>query len=402
MKLSVTHSFVAWAVTRALVLAIGLSIIAYPGGQYAFGDVTVYDWWAGNMTAGHMPINDPMWQYPPLAAPLFFFAYQLGAPYTGFLILATTADFVIWALLAHHSRARMNYGLWIWTCAPILIGPIFLGRFDVFPTLVVVAGLLVVNNSRALGMLAAIGLFLKIWPILLLTGVKRNLLKSALINFFLMSAITGVISTLLWRDAWGFLVSQRDRGLQIESVAALPYVLLNATDRNFEMALQYGAIEFVDAPGAKIAKLLVTLIGIAFIGILAYWRLTQRLDDAPGAEVLLTVVLLAITTSRVLSPQYLIWVVGILAVIWLSPPNGMAPVTIALFAVSLIGQVIYPPLYIPLQEGDLLPAVVHALRILLLTGATVVMFLRMRDYARRSNDSSSSVAFSQVHSSRTH
>ena len=373
-------SFSLWALTRALVLGIGLGAISYPGGEYAFGDVTVYDWWAGNMVAGFMPINDPMWQYPPLAAPLFYLGYQIGAPYVGFVALATIADLGIWLLLARATTITTK-GLWIWTIAPILIGPIFLGRFDVFPTLVVVAGLLLASRPKWVGQLSAIGLLLKVWPVLLLTSLRRNQLRDAFSGFIPTLVIGIAIASVLWSDAWGFLVSQRDRGLQIESVAALPYVLLNTTELNFEMASQYGAIEFVAAPGAFWAKLLLTLVGLALITQLAVWRLAGHLDEAPAAQVLLTVVLISICSSRVLSPQYLIWVVGILAVIWLIDVSDLNGVTLALFAVSVIGQCIYPPLYISLQEGDLFPALVHAVRILLLVSATLVMFGRMRNYA---------------------
>jgi hypothetical protein len=362
-------------------------VIAYPGGQYAFGDVTVYDWWAGNMVAGFMPINDPMWQYPPLAAPLFYLGYQIGAPYIGFVTLATLADFAIWFLLARSSKSTTQ-GLWIWTCAPLLIGPIFLGRFDVFPTLLVVAGLLLSTRSKLTGFLAALGLLLKVWPVLLLASLRRTQLRDAFASFVPTVVISSAIATFLWPGAWGFLISQRDRGLQIESVAALPYVLLNTTELDFEMASQYGAIEFVAAPGAFWAKLFLSLAGLVLLTQLAIWRFTGRLDDAPAAQVLLTVVLIAICSSRVLSPQYLIWVIGILAVIWLTNEPDLRGVTLALSSVSLIGQWIYPPLYISLQEGDLLPALVHAVRILLLTSATLVMFRRMRSYASTSKPSS--------------
>ena len=60
-----------WVITRLWVLLSGFQLIYYPESEFLFSDVRLYDWWAGNIADSHFPINDPMWQYPPLAAVVF-------------------------------------------------------------------------------------------------------------------------------------------------------------------------------------------------------------------------------------------------------------------------------------------------------------------------------------------
>ena len=90
---------IGWFVTRLWVLLSGFSILLYPKSEYLFSDVRLYDWWAGNIAAGFFPINDPMWQYPPLAALVFLAGYLIAPNAVGFVFLALLADLAIMTLL---------------------------------------------------------------------------------------------------------------------------------------------------------------------------------------------------------------------------------------------------------------------------------------------------------------
>ncbi|MSX43656.1 MAG: hypothetical protein F2774_05495, partial [Actinobacteria bacterium] len=88
-----------WVITRLWVLLSGFQLIYYPESEFLFSDVRLYDWWAGNIADSHFPINDPMWQYPPLAAVVFLLGYLIAANTVGFVFLALIADLVIFILL---------------------------------------------------------------------------------------------------------------------------------------------------------------------------------------------------------------------------------------------------------------------------------------------------------------
>ena len=138
-----------WVLTRLWVLLSGFQIIYYPESEFLFSDVRLYDWWAGNIADSHFPINDPMWQYPPLAAVVFLFGYLIAANTVGFVFLALVADLTIFILLIKRGTQTSNsLPAMIWLATPLVMGPIMLGRFDVFPTLAAVFALLYFSSAK--------------------------------------------------------------------------------------------------------------------------------------------------------------------------------------------------------------------------------------------------------------
>ena len=313
---------IGWFVTRLWVVLSGFSILLYPKSEYLFSDVRLYDWWAGNIAAGLFPVNDPMWQYPPLAALVFLAGYLIAPNAVGFVFLALLADLAIMTLLLTRGRVLANYlPAAIWLATPLVMGPILLGRFDVFPTLAAVFALLYASSAKKFGSALAIGALLKVWPILLLLATPKEMLTKVLLWFALTFGVGSLLLSIWWEESFSFISGQRSRGLQIESIAALPYQLWNAGPATVDSAFQFGAIEVV-APGTTLISLVATLVGIALLGRLSYWRLFNKISEVQPADIALLALLLAIVTSRVLSPQYLVWIFGVLAVCAFNPqPN---------------------------------------------------------------------------------
>jgi hypothetical protein len=371
-------------------LLSGFGVIFYPESEFLFSDVRLYDWWAGNLADSHFPINDPMWQYPPLAAVVFLAGYLIAGNTVGFVFLATLCDAAIFTLLAKRGQAQSNFSpAFIWMIAPLVMGPIILGRFDVFVTLAAVVALLYVAQARKFGIAIAIGALLKVWPLLLLlASPKGSALK--IIAWFTVTFISGsLLLSLWWSESFSFIGGQRSRGLQIESVGALPYQLWNAGPGNISSAFQFGAIEVV-ASGTSIVSLIVTLLGVALLGILFYWRIFGKLDSASPADIALLAVLISIVTSRVLSPQYMVWVFGLLAVSAFVPQQNFRKITILILISAGIGQIIYPWWYISLQQGGAVAVTAHAVRILTLLWATAITWQNMKEVSRQNLDQKAS------------
>jgi hypothetical protein len=379
-----------WVTTRAWVLLSGFGVIFYPESEFLFSDVRLYDWWAGNLADSHFPINDPMWQYPPLAAVVFLAGYLIAGNTVGFVFLATLCDAAIFTLLAKRGQEQSNLSpAFIWMIAPLVMGPIILGRFDVFVTLAAVVALLYVSQARKFGIAIAIGALLKVWPLLLLlASPKGSALK--VIVWFTVTFISGsVLLSLWWSESFSFIGGQRSRGLQIESVGALPYHLWNAGPGNVSSAFQFGAIEVV-ASGTSIVSLAVTLLGVALLGILFYWRIFGKLDSASPADIALLAVLISIVTSRVLSPQYMVWIFGLLAVCAFVPQQNFRKITVLILISAGIGQIIYPWWYISLQQGGAVAVTAHAVRILTLLWATAIAWQNMKEVSRQNLDQKAS------------
>lgn len=366
----------AWIVSRAWVLLSGFELISYPEGANLFADVRLYDWWAGNIADGHFPINDPMWQYPPLAALIFLFGYLIAPQTIGFVFLATAADALIFYFLleAGNTRPNKNYlPAAIWVSTAIFMGPVMLGRFDVFPTLFAVLALIFIDKQKYAGINTALGAILKVWPILILAAIPKAKLKSTLIWFTATFALLAGALTIWWPNSFSFLIGQRSRGLQIESVGALPYMIWNSLVTPQVLEFRYGAVEVL-ASGVTLVNLIITLIGIALIGQVVFWRIRGQIESTSPALIALYLVMISMVTSRVLSPQYMVWLFGLLAVCAFTSVVNFRKVFTLIAISAFAGQLIYPIFYYPFMEGNIFAVLIQIIRVGSLIWATFLVW----------------------------
>lgn len=369
----------AFAATRLWLLLIPFGLIPYLGGTLVINDVSLYAQWAPTLQSGRFPVGDQMWQYPPLVGPLLAAGALIPPdPTLGLVLLMLAFDAATFGvLLRQHLRGGSLEGPWAWIAAGMLIGPVWLTRFDVAPALLAVLGLLAVNRPVRAGALFAVGALLKVWPVLLLLSVPRRGFPRSLLAFATTSLTILAVLVVGMDGAGSFAAEQRARGLQVESVPAWGFLVAHHLGWTRHFAYQYGAMEVI-APGVAVVALLVTVATVLGLAALAVLRWSGRLDHAAPADVALVVVLFSMITSRVLSPQYLVWLAAIAAVCLLSPATRMRPVIVLLLPVAALGQVLYPMHYDWLLSEGLTGLVLQSIRILLLVAATALGFVRLR------------------------
>ena len=250
----------------------------------------------------------------------------------------------------------------------VLVGPVWLARFDVVPTLAAVVALVLVARPVWSGAAAAAGTLLKVWPGLMLIALPRRSLPRGILGFVVMSAaILGGV--MLWSTGGvSFLGEQGARGLQVESVGALPFMVWNVFTE-VPTQFRFGAME-VDVPVTIPLGLAITLAGLAVLALLGVLRLLGRLETLGPADVALVALLVSMVTSRVLSPQYSVWVVGVAAVTFLDPASRMRTVVWLLVPSILVTQVIYPYGYGSFLNGDWWAVALQVIRVGLLVAAT--------------------------------
>lgn len=362
---------VAWVASRALILGTLTGVVPYPDGPSVLNDVKLYSEWSSLLVSGRFPIGDDMWQYPPGAGIVFAIAALIGSnPVVAFALIALACDLATLAVLAIAGRRR-RVGFdaaWAWVIGALLVGPVWLARFDVIPTLAAVVALVLIARPALSGAAAAAGALLKVWPGIMLIALPRRSLPRGILGFVVMGAAI-LAGVMLWASGGvSFLGEQGARGLQVESVGALPFMVWNVF-ADVPTEFRFGAME-VDLPVTIPLGLAITLTGFAVLGVLGVLRLLGRLETSAPADVALVALLVSIVTSRVLSPQYDVWIVGVAAVIFLDPRTRMRVVVWLLVPSILVTQVIYPFAYGSFLIGDWWAVLLQVVRIGLLLAAT--------------------------------
>ena len=351
---------ITWVATRVM------AVVSVDMTPWMLNDLDIYLSWVPGLQSGVFPADDPTWQYPPGIGPLFVLSDSLGVEFRwGFTLVILAVDAALMGMLlvarARRSTASMR-GPWLWAAAGLVVGPIMVTRFDVVPTALAALAVLLVARPILSGAAAALGAATKVWPAFMLIVLPRRSLPRGLLGFVITGATLLVAALVLGRDALSFLSNQQSRGLQVESVGALPYEVWSLLGNEVSFRYQYGSIQ-VDMAGAETVGLVVTVVGVLLLGGLLVARLAGRLEAAAPGDVALTVMLVSVATSRVYSPQFNVWLVGLAAVALLDSRTRLRAVVAIVVVVSVLTQVVYPWSATQLVSGDAFTIAVQALRI---------------------------------------
>ncbi|MFJ2906835.1 glycosyltransferase 87 family protein [Streptomyces sp. NPDC087212] len=376
---------VGWALSRALMLWL---LVESGSPALRWGGVArevwrLYHHWYGVLAHGVFPTHDPLWQYPPGAGPVLLAPALLpGLTYfQAFVALTLVADAAVTASLARAGArpGRSLRGAAYWTGGLPLLLHLPLARYDVQATAFAVIALLTLSRStRACGALAALGALVKVWPVLVLLGVTKG---RATRSSWSWAAATGAgalgVLAALFSHPLSFLREQGGRGVQIESLGGTVLGLATHAGWPGKVRYRYGAFEFTGPYVRTVAHASLALTALAF-ALMLLWRLrARRWSPATPYDAALSAVLLFTVTSRVISPQYLIWLLGLAAVCLTSRHTTQRPVAALILAATAVSTVVYPVLYDQVRECTWTGCGLMVLRNGLLLAAAVVSFTRL-------------------------
>ncbi|MEU4078448.1 hypothetical protein DEJ45_26460 [Streptomyces venezuelae] len=367
-----------WALTRVLLLLCVFKVVVIPGPDITFDIEEIYQGWYEVLRTGTYPLDDVTWQYPPAAA--FAILSPAVLPFLGysaaFFVLALLCDAFVFGLLLHTGRraGRSPRGAWIWIAGVALFGPTTYARYDVMVTAVAVAALLAASRSpRVLGALAGFGAVLKVWPVLLLAGTPKGRATFRSWPVAVGAAAAVLLFCVLWMPgALAFLSFQRDRGTEVESLGAMVFHVARHFGWSGEARMNFGSIEFLGPYVSTVSTAAMVLTFVAF-GWLLLWRFkARRFTSSTVADAAFVAVLLFTTTSRVLSPQYMLWLVGLAAVCLAYRSSRMQrPVHLVVWATA-VTQFEFPVWFSHVTRSDPLGIAVLFTRNGLLIAATVI------------------------------
>ena len=339
-----------WLLFAAVHIVLIAENLFAPNGP--LGDVLItYPRWIdqGIIGLGWQGITAPG-VYPLLALiPMFAGAWGWG-PWFLFVLAVNATAFGI-----ARSHARMAALAWLGFLA--LLGPIAVGRIDVFTVAIgVVVIALTDTNPRVTGALIAVATWVKVWPIVLgLSSLLTTRARTIAYWAFGVAAGIGITAVAIGGTAnvLGFLGDQQGRGIQVESVSATPWLWDALRGNGTVIEYSDSLLTFeIHGPNTAAVASALTLIEVAVLALLAARIVLHRLRMVGEITThilglsLSALIVTLIVFNKVGSPQFVSWLgVAVIALVAYWHPRW-SPVMLGLIGfIALATHIVYPYVY---------------------------------------------------------
>jgi Glycosyltransferase family 87 len=388
-------------VRRHLLLAAGLLGLGWaatlwlaPWSDERVNDLFVYRVFADPVLEGWLPYRDVFFEYPPLAAPAIALPGLFGtgeevfrAAFAGWTLLLALVVVGLCGALAARTSGRARTAMLAAALMPLLAGALVRTHFDLAAVALLLGALLLLCDGRPRGGMAVLGLaaMTKGFPLVvapvalawLAASAGRRTTLHAAAALLAALAVPAVAAVAVSPDgALEAVEYQLERPVQIESLPGSGVLLLDALGAGEAESVKSHRSDGLEHPAtAALGVLLLLAMGAAIaVAALRSARSPTNRQLVLGS---LTAVLAFAVLGRVLSPQYVIWLVplGALALAW----RGHA-LAGAVAAAMVLTQIEFPARYFELVEREPFPVAVVALR----NGVLLVLLaLALRELGRK-------------------
>jgi hypothetical protein len=376
------------APAAALAAVWGIALFHGPTADVHITDVNVYRGYADALDAGREPYSGFAFEYPPLALVPMWLAGATDAGSAAsyevsFAILMLVAALAVMLLTAALARKRAVSAAWIVALSPLLSGAVVRTHFDLVAVALMLGALLALTRARpTVGFaLLGVGAMTKLFPALLVPVAAAWLVAGrrggeAARGAAVFAVVVAVVSLPFlgggYVDAYRY---QLERPVQIESTAATVLFALGGShvtgtatvpDAHGSNGLEGGS---ADAVQAGFAALLAATVALVVVLVARGPPEERRLLLGALAAVLAFAAL-----GKVLSPQFLVWLVpfGALAWTW-----GERTLALLLAAAILLTQLEFPARYEELVAGRTSLVLLVAARNATLLAALAVTLARL-------------------------
>jgi hypothetical protein len=353
-----------------------LTLWVSPWSDERVNDLFVYRSYAEPMLAGALPYRDIPSEYPPLASPAIVLPGLVGTGaetfrlvFAGWTFVLAVVVMLLCGALATRTGGDRGRALLAVALVPLICGALVRTHFDLAPLALTLAALLLLCTGRPRAGMAVLGLgaMTKFFPLLIAPvalawlvgrGRRREAWQGAAA---LLTVLVVVGAAAIAASPQGALDAVRyhlDRPVQIESTPALALLALDEARLgeavNVASHRSDGLVHGADGVVSGV-------FGAGLIGVIAL--LTLFAARRPDPRDLVLASLAAVTAfavlGKVLSPQFVIWIVplGALAFAW-----RMRTLAAAVAAAAVLTQLEFPARYFDLVARESLPVALVALR----------------------------------------
>jgi hypothetical protein len=323
-----------WRVTAAaLVCALHLALFVPTIGDWSSILINDFAPQAQAIKGGDLPYRDERIEYPPLSVPILIAPIYLDDSTQGFVdgfmweMLAFDLGIVVLIALAlPGDTKRVLSAIGIYTAGVVILsgvvldrslidhGPLALQRFDLVPTLLVLAAVLARDRGRSAtwAALLSVGVAIKAFPMFLYPALlrgERNLRRAIVAGA--IPLLVGAAAVIVTDDEFGSAISYHtERTLQVESLGASAFEVAHVLGASgISTAVGHGGFE-ISASGATAARWILVVVGAS-----GYLWLVWAGWHSKASNLQLVTALLAVLVvfAPVLSPQFLLWLLPISA-----------------------------------------------------------------------------------------
>jgi Glycosyltransferase family 87 len=358
-------------------------------------DTPIYERYGEAMVDGQVPYRDFAVEYPPAALPVFWLPTLGGGDsddyrrrFEGLMAGLGVASVLLVAALSSSFWAPVFVG-----AAPLALGAVYLSRFDLWPAVLTLVAIALLLAGRPRIGLGALGLAVaaKLYPAALApifvahvwrTRGRREALFGLGVFLAVLAAIVLPFALISPGGMWDAFWQQGGRPLQIESLGA---GLLLAAHHLFGLDLtmesSHGS-QNLDGGAPDALAVISTLVQAALLIALWVWYARGPATRERFLAACAAAVCAFVAFGKVLSPQFLIWLVPLVPLVW--GRRGLVASGV-LAAALVLTQLWFPYRYWELAlEFDEPASWLVLVRDLVLVGLTLLLVAAARSSRARS------------------
>jgi uncharacterized membrane protein len=308
----------------------------------AGGDVPLYQEYGQNVRDGQVPYRDFPVEYPPGALPAFVLPALLGQAYTtGFDWLMAACGVGCIAAVAASRPPRWALGFL--AVSPLIVGTLIRSHYDLWPALLLATAVAALLNDRhRLGWaLLAAAVSAKLYaavvvPLAVVWALRRRgrgeLARSLAVGAAVLAVVFVPFAVLGPHELRSTIEGQISRPLQIETLAA-SYLM---TFEHPEIKSSHGSKSLINHDGLAAAT-----SGVLLALLIALWIGFARgpTESERFARYVAACVCAFVAFGKILSPQFLIWLVPVVPLV--HGRRGIAAA--ALFVVAAVNTLFWFP-----------------------------------------------------------
>lgn len=347
---------------------------------------------ASKVMAGGLPYRDFLMEYPPFAL-VFFLLPRLFTSSLAVYSVAFQAEvflfdllglYLIYRIAQHKGKAPWKM-LAVYSAVILAVGPEIINSFDIFAAILVLSSLYCFwkGKHKTSWIILALSVMTKIYPVViapifLLSYLKNGEYKRIWSGIMVFAVCVLVISipflVMSPHSFFKLITFHADRPLQLETTySSILMFISRFSSISLNVNFSSGSNNIIGRVPETLSQISVFLS--AFLLLMSYWLIYCRMKKGKndlgeiGVYSLLVIAILLIT-SKILSPQYLIWLLPLLPLL----AGKKLYIIGALFVViEALTYYIFPVHYVELGNFTGSVALVLLIRNILLVLLTILV-----------------------------